>query len=188
MAKTINLVAPASRRVTPFTTVYGRLETPGVNHLHINAGMDLDIPNHWEMFRGNIVYQADANVANRMIYIYSRGDDPAGGIQGDEIESIAITASQTKEIILSRVTDRNNLKSTTSEFQALLLPGAFFIRGNHYIIMSISDAQAGDKITYAFEFRFLNWELGLEDPRETTPGSSPDPVQKPKSFWECLGF
>jgi len=162
-------------------TVYKYRDVAAANMLKITAGERLGVENHWELVRGNIVYQADANAANRQVYLYTYGVD--SNVQGDELESIAITANQTKEIILSRVTDRNNMKSTSSEFEACIHPLSFFIHGLQYFLMTIISPQAGDRVTYSFEWRWLNWDLGLEAFTGTTPPVTPD---EPKNWWEWL--
>jgi len=186
--KEITLQPVVSRRKSPYVVLSLPQVHPALD-LKIKAGHDLDIPNHWELVFLVAYYIADANVANRRLegYMHEGNDGVASYVSRDSFRTDNITANQSKYLILRRC---SNLSGLTDDgaFTMDMLPGSWRFLGDDLFYLYTFSEQVGDLITVELTFRWLNWELGLEDPRATTPGSSPAPEQTPKSFWECLGL
>jgi len=179
------LQAIAVRSNSPFQTVRWKLATP-VGAYTIRAGKvqtpSGEIENHWELTSMRISYTADANAANRIISVYDRKVD-GSPVSIDQAIATAITATESKDIILTRVGGGSDI--AYGDFYATIYKHAFMIAGDDYLYITVVGNQVGDFISIQAEFRWLNWELGMDDPSSAivTPPTTPD---EPKNWWDRL--
>jgi len=176
MSVPITLPPIPDRRTSPFYIVAGKDKTPGNNMLRMTAGFNLTVPNHWEVARAKIKYVADANAANRQVYLYTQDGDGILQYQLDYVITPAITANQTKQILLNHAGIFSNIYMDSDAWYLTLRRNSWFFHGNQFLMLGANNFQAGDKITYHIEMRWLNWELGMDPP--VIPGLDDKPVQK----------
>jgi len=163
------------------------LSQPATQNYQITAGKNIDVPNIWELITASVQLVTTADVANRVIRMYLTHIDADGGgnAQAEYYTSDNIAASSNKSIGLYRHADLSGI-TQNDDFTAVIYPGSWTFMGDDTISIMIDADVAGDVASILFMFRWLNWELGLEDPGG--PAAVYPPAEKPKSFWDCLGF
>jgi len=163
---TVTLQAVTNRRKPP----YAEIIRAGVatSDFVVYGGKVLDIPNCWELLSANVNYVATAGVANRIVKFRLRGA-ATGTYPYDSISTAAITASQNKVIGINRIGEYSTLGSGYDQVAGIRC-GAFRILDTiDYFWIVVTDYQAGDIMNINLRFRWLNWELGLDDPYPVAP-------------------
>ena len=164
MTTEITLPPITSRRQSP----YHRIKfTDVTGSLLITGGYNLEVPNHWELSQVHIIYSCVVDANNRYCRSYTLKDVSSAGTSvqtqywiSDAMSAPAAPASF--DIGLYKYGGFNNMSGPGMEI--LLHDRSITLVGSDKMYFFIDGDVAGDTIQSLWEFRWLNWELGLDYP------------------------
>lgn len=180
--KDITLQPVLTRKQSPIVVMTRPQVAPDTD-LRIKAGWNLDVPNHWEVQFMVVNYIASAAVGNRRLegYIYNKSNGVISGVSRDSFTTDNITASQNKYLIHRRAQNFSG-ETDDGDFVQEMLPGSWQFHGDDLLYLYTFGEEAGDLWRVEITFRWLNWELGLADPRDAADPQQPV-VQPAKKSW-----
>lgn len=159
-------------------TKTSRQESPFHGYRHVMAGSDTltirsgkwyEVPNVYELVSCRLQLVCDATVANRYIGVQQL---LGGGSTTDWIRTAtAITASQSKVAMIDKTSTyvSGGMNPYCDQFCGCNGKYLMPISGDDdSIIITITGGVAGDAIDMRFQFRWLNWELGMDPPSAFT--------------------
>lgn len=140
----------------------------GTEKITIKAGWILGVPNVWDIELIRLTLVADATVASR--YIQAKTYSESGHLKElHGFKSIAITASQTKRLIISGVQSYGS-GWTSADFYVGNSPLPVF-QGDEELVINTNTGKAGDVLRSVFVLTFKNRSMGMPDYSEFILGN-----------------
>lgn len=159
----IYLQPPSSRADPPFAIAdFGY--RPGNEAQRIIAGFQpgSTIPNVWELISGKFIITTDATVANRLFYFHQKMPDDSAVLT--DVNGPTVTASSTWK---GQIQPYSVSDQFLQGLDDSLGRNKFFgvIYGNMRHTIGVTNGVAGDTLFIRCLYRFLNWDLGMMEPR-----------------------
>ena len=158
----IYLPPPKDRRSSPFF-LWRKINCDGVDNYEFHAGWNLNVPIHWKIHALKIGLNASVEVGNRYIYLVKHTIQQGLNEQIEELTTDQIQATEYKFLTLDQMSGFVSC-SPGGDMYATLSPDAWIFSGDDYLFLYIQGDLTGDKVHIRMQFKFLNWELGIEPP------------------------
>ena len=145
-----------TKRQAPFA--YVRETIAGNGEIRIYAGKYLEVPNVYELIAARLVLTTDATVANREVQI--RCVTEVLTVLDHSGDAVAASSAATHQI--HNINYASNF--STAPFLGLGRLGITLQGDSEHLYITVTNGVAGDLLEARLVFRWLNWELGMEQP------------------------